>query len=115
MLGEGKHRRLWEVLGPQVFGPGPAGVSSVQFAVWAPNAASVAVVGDWNEWQPEPMAMIEANGRTGIWTIICPAARSGHCYKYEIVSKQGRTLRKADPMARQTEAPPSDASVVPAP
>ena len=115
LLGEGKHRRLWEVLGPQVFGPGPAGVSSVQFAVWAPNAASVAVVGDWNEWQPEPMAMIEANGRTGIWTIICPAARSGHCYKYEIVSKQGRTLRKADPMARQTEAPPSDASVVPAP
>jgi 1,4-alpha-glucan branching enzyme len=115
LLGEGNHRRLWEVLGPQVFGPGPAGVSSVQFAVWAPNAASVAVVGDWNDWQPEPMAMIEANGRTGIWAVVCPTARAGHCYKYEIVSKEGRTLRKADPMARQTEVPPSDASVVPTP
>ena len=115
LLGEGNHRRLWEVLGPQVFGPGPAGASAVQFAVWAPNAEAVAVVGDWNEWQPEPMTMIEANGRTGIWTVVCPTARSGHCYKYEIVSKEGRTLRKADPMARQTEVPPSDASVVPTP
>ena len=113
LLGVGNRRRLWEVLGPQVFGPGPAGVSAVQFTVWAPNAVSVAVVGDWNDWQPEPMVMIETNVRTGIWTVVCPTARSGHCYKYEVVSKDGRTLRKADPMARQTEAPPSDASVVP--
>lgn len=115
LLGEGNHRRLWEVLGPQMMGPGAAGEASVHFAVWAPNASAVAVVGDWNDWQPESMTMIQADGPTGIWSVVCPAARSGHHYKYEIVSATGRTLRKADPMARQTEEPPSDASVVPAP
>jgi 1,4-alpha-glucan branching enzyme len=59
------------------------------------------------------MTVIEADGSTGIWSVVCPSARAGHCYKYEIVTSDGRTIRKADPMARQTEAPPSDASVVP--
>ena len=115
LLGEGHHRRLWEMLGPQIIGPGPAGVSAVRFAVWAPNARHVSVVGDWNDWQPEPLTMIDNDGPTGIWSAVCPAARAGHCYKYEIVSSEGRTIRKADPMARQTEEPPSDASVIPMP
>jgi 1,4-alpha-glucan branching enzyme len=113
LLGEGTHRRLWEVLGPQVVGPSTAGAGAIRFAVWAPNARSVAVVGDWNDWQPDAMTVIEADGSTGIWSVVCPSARAGHCYKYEIVTSDGRTIRKADPMARQTEAPPSDASVVP--
>ena len=115
LLGERHHRRLWEVLGPQVVGPGPAGVSAVQFALWAPNANNVSVVGDWNDWLPEPLSMIDADGPTGIWSAVCPAARAGHCYKFEIVTAEGQTLRKADPMARQTEEPPSDASVIPMP
>lgn len=104
LLAEGTHRRLWEVLGPQRRDNG------VQFSVWAPNASSVAVVGDWNEWRPEPMEKLSQG--PGIWTVIVPAA-SGDCYKFEIVTQGGRTIRKADPMARQTEEPPSDASVVP--
>lgn len=104
LLAEGTHRRLWEVLGPQRRDDG------VQFSVWAPNASSVAVVGDWNEWRPEPMEKLSQG--PGIWTATVPA-ENGDCYKFEIVTSGGRTIRKADPMARQTEKPPSDASVVP--
>ena len=85
----------------------------VRFAVWAPNASLVSVVGDWNNWIARPLKMIDANGPTGIWSGLAPAARTGHRYKFEIVTAEGRTLRKADPMARQTELPPSDASVIP--
>lgn len=104
LLAEGTHRRLWEVLGPQRRDNG------VQFSVWAPNASSVAVVGDWNGWRPDPMEKLSQG--PGIWTVSVPA-ESGDCYKFEIVTSGGRTIRKADPMARQTEEPPSDASVVP--
>ncbi len=113
LLGEGNHRRLWEVLGPQPVGT--AGSPSVRFAVWAPNAQAVSVVGDWNGWQPEAMTQITTDRPTGVWSVVCPSAAGGDCYKYEILGSNGRTLRKADPMARQTEAPPSDASVVPTP
>ena len=114
LFGEGTHRRLWELLGPQPLHVDADGqVAGVRFAVWAPNAASVAVVGDWNDWAPQTLDPIETNGPTGIWCGVVPAARSGHRYKFEIVTADGRTLRKADPMARQTELPPSDASVVP--
>jgi 1,4-alpha-glucan branching enzyme len=114
LFGEGTHRRLWELLGPQglvIDGAGDA--HGVRFAVWAPHATHVSVVGDWNGWTPEPLTMIDRPGPTGIWSGLAPAARTGHRYKYEIVTAQGRTVRKADPMARQTELPPSDASVVP--
>ena len=114
LFGEGTHRRLWELLGPQPLHVDVNGsVSAVRFAVWAPNAAAVSVVGDWNGWSPEPLSMIDADGPTGIWTAVAPGARSGHRYKFEIVTAAGRTIRKADPMARRTERPPSDASVVP--
>ncbi len=114
LFGEGTHRRLWELLGPQPLHVDADGlVSGVRFAVWAPNAASVAVVGDWNDWTPEPLARVEPDVRTGIWSAPAPSARSGHRYKFEILTSDGRVLRKADPMARRTERPPSDASVVP--
>ena len=57
--------------------------------------------------------MLDSKGPTGIWSGLAPAAQTGHRYKFEIVTAEGRTLRKADPMARQAELPPSDASVVP--
>jgi len=115
LFGEGTHRRLWELLGPQPLNVDPDGqVSAVRFAVWAPNARSVAVVGDWNDWTAEALSPVSSpGGPTGIWSGVSPGARSGHCYKYEVVSAEGRTLRKADPLARQSELPPSDASVVP--
>jgi len=114
LFGEGTHRRLWELLGPQDARPTPGGASGgVRFSVWAPNATGVSVVGDWNEWSAEPMRQIVSGQPTGIWTLTT-AADHGHRYKFEIVDAGGRTLRKADPMARQTEVPPSDASVVPA-
>ena len=114
LFGEGTHRRLWELLGPQPLHVDEAGhARTIRFGVWAPNAAAVSVVGDWNGWTPEPLAPARAESDTGIWTAVSPAATSGHRYKYEIVTSDGRTLRKADPMARQSERPPSDASVVP--
>ena len=109
-MAEGTHRRLWEILGPQFVAD--ADGAGVRFAVWAPNASSVAVVGDWNGWQAEASMTLLDTG-PGIWTVVADAASSGDHYKYELVTSAGRTIRKADPLARQTEAPPSDASVVP--
>jgi 1,4-alpha-glucan branching enzyme len=114
LFGEGTHRRLWELLGPQPLHVDVDGVASgVRFAVWAPNASSVGVVGDWNDWTAQPLARVETDVPTGIWSMVAPGARSGHRYKFEIVAGDGSVLRKADPMARRTERPPSDASVVP--
>ena len=103
LFNEGSHRRLWELLGPQRTGGG------VRFAVWAPDARSVAMVGDWNGWTPQPLDPVESSG---IWAGVT-AAEPGHHYKLEVTGADGRTVRKADPMARRTEAPPSDSSVVP--
>jgi 1,4-alpha-glucan branching enzyme len=115
LFGEGTHRRLWELLGPQDARPTPGGASGgVRFSVWAPHASGVSVVGDWNEWSGEAMTQIVSDVPTGIWSITT-GADHGDRYKYEIVDASGRTLRKADPMARRTEVPPSDASVVPTP
>jgi 1,4-alpha-glucan branching enzyme len=114
LFGEGTHRRLWELLGPQPLHVDADGsVSGVRFAVWAPNASAVAVVGDWSDWAPIPLRPIETDVPTGIWSATVPAARSGHRYKFEVTAGDGAVHRKADPMARRTERPPSDASVVP--
>jgi 1,4-alpha-glucan branching enzyme len=114
LFGEGTHRRLWELLGPQPLHVDADGlVSGVRFAVWAPDATSVAVVGDWNDWTAHPLRRVETDVPTGIWSVVAPHARSGHRYKFEITTGDGLVLRKTDPMARMTERPPSDASVVP--
>ncbi|HSL74581.1 MAG TPA: 1,4-alpha-glucan branching protein GlgB [Ilumatobacteraceae bacterium] len=112
LFGEGTHRRLWELLGPQPLTVDDTGAGrSIRFGVWAPHAVRVEVTGDWNDWTPEPLSRLA--GVTGIWTTVAPAARSGDRYKFVVTGADGRAVLKADPMARQTELPPSDASVVP--
>ncbi len=104
LFNEGTHRRLWEVLGA---GPAPDG--GTRFAVWAPNARHVSVIGDWNGWSGTPMTV---QGGSGIWAVDCPGAEPGHCYKYAVEDRWGTVNVKADPVARAAERPPSDASIV---
>ena len=105
LFGEGNHRRLWELLGAHALPDG-----GVRFAVWAPNARSVEVVGDWNGWASG--TMLQSQGSSGIWALVCPTAEVGHHYKFGVTTKAGAYLLKADPMARESECPPSNASIV---
>ena len=90
LFGEGTHRRLWELLGPQPLRVDADGaVSGVRFAVWAPNATAVDVVGDWSDWAPTSMRPIETDVPTGIWSATVPSAHSGHRYKFEITAADG--------------------------
>ncbi|MFZ5471876.1 MAG: 1,4-alpha-glucan branching protein GlgB [Myxococcota bacterium] len=108
--GEGKHERLWEKLGAH-----PThhhGVAGVAFAVWAPSAAGVSVVGDFNGWDGRlhPMRRM---GASGIWELFVPEIAEGTRYKFEVrPSHGGPMLLKADPFAFRTEVPPQTASVV---
>ncbi|HYZ89295.1 MAG TPA: 1,4-alpha-glucan branching protein GlgB [Myxococcales bacterium] len=110
LAAEGRHERLWERLGAHpVHYRGTYGTS---FAVWAPTARSVAVVGDFNSWDGRLHPM-RAIGSTGIWELFVPEVGSGTRYKYEVRPRGGGPrLLKADPLAFQTEAPPQTASVV---
>ena len=109
LYNEGRHRRLWEVLGahPRAH----EGVTGTAFAVWAPNAKAVRVVGDWNFWdgRVHPMRSL---GSSGVWELFIPGVEPGARYKYEIVAADERLTLKADPLAFATEVPPGTASVV---
>ncbi len=110
LLGEGTHRRLWQVLGahPMVH----EGVAGVHFAVWAPNAERVSVVGDFNVWDGRRNPM-RRRGATGVWEIFMPGLGEGTSYKYEIKGPGGQVLPlKADPVGFGSEHPPANASVV---
>jgi 1,4-alpha-glucan branching enzyme len=108
LFGEGTHRRLWSFLGAHVMPEG-----GVRFSVWAPNASAVYVVGDWNGWGDG--VQLHPQGSSGIWAAHAADAAAGHRYKFAVVDRAGTTVLKADPMARQTEVPPSNASVVASP
>jgi len=89
-------------------------VSGVQFAVWAPNARRVSVVCDSNHWDGRTHVM-RRHPASGVWDIFIPGLQAGECYKFEIISADGRYLPlKADPFARQMQLRPDTASVVPA-
>lgn len=108
LFNEGTHRRLWTVLGPQ---PSPDG-HGVAFAVWAPNARNVWVVGDFDDWKVGEHPLRPA-GSSGIWAGVVPDAVAGHRYKLAVEDRWGHVSWRADPMARQSECPPSNASIVP--
>jgi 1,4-alpha-glucan branching enzyme len=110
LLGEGNHLRPYEVLGaiPRVMD----GVAGTAFAVWAPNASRVSVVGDFNFWdgRRHPMRL---RRECGVWELFLPAVPEGARYKFELLDSNGRLLpQKADPCARQSELRPATASVV---
>ncbi len=110
LLAEGTHLRPFEVLGasPRIH----QGVAGTGFAVWAPNATRVSVVGDFNHWNGarHPMRL---RRECGVWELFIPGIEVGARYKYELLGPQGELLpHKADPMARAAELRPGTASVV---
>jgi 1,4-alpha-glucan branching enzyme len=109
LIGEGRHERLYELLGAHI--REHQDVMGTAFAVWAPNARSVSVVGDFNSWDGRlhPMRSL---GSSGIWELFLPDCEEGACYKYEILTQEHEIRLKADPYALQTEVPPKTASVV---
>ncbi|MDR7606958.1 MAG: 1,4-alpha-glucan branching protein GlgB [Armatimonadota bacterium] len=103
---EGTHTRLYEKLGAH------PEEEATRFAVWAPNAAAVRVMGDFNGWDPDSDPL-EPLGDSGIWVGLVRSARPGHRYKYRAVPRGGGPpLDKADPFAFWSEPPPGNASVV---
>ena len=110
LLGEGTHRRLWKVLGAHV--REHEGVMGTSFAVWAPNARRVSVVGGFNLWDGRRHVM-RRRGATGVWEIFVPEVGEGAAYKYEIVGAEGKVMPlKADPVGFGSQHPPENASVV---
>lgn len=109
LIGEGRHERLWEVLGAhhRVH----EGVAGTAFAVWAPSAKVVRLVGDFNLWdgRVHPMRSL---GSSGVWELFLPAVAPGAHYKFEIVGADAQLRLKADPMAQGSEVPPGTSSVV---
>jgi 1,4-alpha-glucan branching enzyme len=110
---EGTHLRLYDRLGAHAMTH--EGVAGVHFAVWAPNAKRVSVVGDFNAWDGRRHVMRRRPG-SGMWEVFVPALGEGTTYKFEIVGSAGRLLPlKADPFAFRSEQPPQTASVVAGP
>jgi 1,4-alpha-glucan branching enzyme len=109
LIGEGRHEELYKRLGAHVLEH--QGVTGTGFAVWAPSARAVSVVGDFNSWDGRLNAM-RSLGSSGIWELFLPRVGPGACYKYEILTQDRRLLLKADPYAQRTEVPPRTASVV---
>ena len=113
LIGEGRHEKLWEVLGAHVqhYKSSLGDVDGVSFAVWAPNAKAVRVKGDFNEWDGRENSL-RSLGSSGIWEVFIPGVSAGACYKFEIRTKHGNWVEKADPLAFGTEVPPLTASRV---
>src|SRR5206468_12095474 len=109
LLGEGTHYRSFEKLGAHRIQVGTT--AGVHFAVWAPNADRVSVIGDFNAWdgRVHAMRLLLPNG---IWEIFIPELREGEKYKFEIRTKSGAILKKTDPFAVAFEVPPQSAAIV---
>ena len=121
LFGEGRHERLWDALGAHVHEyddpmggmdatPGEK-VTGVSFAVWAPNAHAVRVIGSFNGWDGRCHAMREL-GSSGVWELFVPGAKAGDVYKYQILNANWEWVDKADPMERSHEIPPATGSIV---
>ena len=109
LFGEGTHNRIFEKLGAHRITIGPA--TGVHFAVWAPNADRVSVVGDFNGWDGRVHAM-RLLLPSGVWEIFIPDLPDGEHYKFEILTRTGELLKKSDPFGVAFEVPPQTAAVV---
>ena len=110
LFGQGAHREIYEKLGAHL--RNYKGVSGVNFAVWAPNCYKVAVIGDFNRWDPRTH-ILQENGVSGVWELFVPGIDTGERYKFEVRShNRGYQAHKADPFAFQAELRPKTASIV---
>ena len=109
LFGKGEEHKLYEKLGAQLreFD----GVKGVSFAVWAPNAQRISVVGDFNGWDGRYYPMRQL-GSSGIWELFIPGLGAGACYKYEVLDSNGCIRLKTDPMGFGFEVAPQNASIV---
>jgi len=109
LFSEGTHTRIYEKLGAHL--TARAGVPGTSFAVWAPNAGAVSVIGDFNAWDNGRTPL--AAGPSGIWSSFVPGLGAGTVYKYHVVSSDGRyRFDKSDPYGFYHEVPPRTGSVV---
>ncbi len=111
---EGTHRKLWEMLGAHVMScravdQASGEVAGTRFAVWAPNAWRVSVIGDFNQWDGRVNPM---RNRNGVWEIFIPEVGVGTHYKFEIIGKDGSLFKKSDPMAFYSQHGINTASMV---
>ena len=109
LFGEGNHQRIFDKLGAHPYASGAA--SGTRFAVWAPNAERVSVVGAFNQWDGNAHVM-RARGTSGVWELSVPAIGEGTPYKYEIRSRDGRLFLKADPYGVAMQLRPDNCSIV---
>jgi len=109
LLAEGRHLELGRVLGAQCMRI--QGIEGVRFAVWAPNARRVSVVGDFNTWDGRRHPM-RKRVESGVWELFIPRLAHGSLYQYEILGPRGLLPLKADPVALQAQLPPGTASIV---
>ena len=103
---EGTHGRLYQKLGCHIHATG------ARFAVWAPNARSLSVVGDFNQWNPEANRAYVRGDGSGLWELDIAGVVQGQSYKFAIFTHDGRCLEKADPFAARAEPAPATASIV---
>jgi 1,4-alpha-glucan branching enzyme len=109
LFGEGTHERIYEKLGAHVLSV--RGEAGTRFAVWAPNADRVSVVGAFNEWHGD-RNVLEPRGSSGVWETFIPGLGAGTEYKYEIRTREGYLLLKADPYGFAAQLRPDNSSVV---
>src|ERR1043165_1498636 len=109
LFGEGRHEEIYKKLGAHVTKQGRK--KGVTFAVWAPQAAGVNVVGDFNGWHGREHQM-HTLGNSGVWELFIPNLHAGSLYKFEIRTPAGHSVFKADPYAQYTEVPPDTSSIV---
>ncbi|MDQ3194609.1 MAG: 1,4-alpha-glucan branching protein GlgB [Bacteroidota bacterium] len=109
LLGEGNHFKSYEKLGSKIMSLKKK--KGVSFTVWAPNAKSVSVVGEFNEWKPGADKMEEIN-HSGYWNVFIQGLKEDELYKYAVKSNSGDVFLKSDPYAFKTELRPGNASIV---
>lgn len=113
LFAEGRHERLWEVLGahPRTYDTPDGSVEGVSFAVWAPNAKGVTLIGEFNLWGGNE-APLRSLGSSGVWEVFWPGFPADGLYKFRVHGADGSIVDRADPMAFAAEVPPQTASRV---